>query len=192
MTRPAYATLPTIFASLLALFAVGARADVLDGELEVRSAYINVDNGVFKLHTRVTYPVNEDIRQALADGVTLVFDIEAVVSRERRYWFDKDVVELTLRRELVYHAVSGRYVMREMPEGTQVSFATLEEALEALGTVDNWPVLVEPQIMPDARYRVSVRAGVRRGRMPDSLSTLIFWSDSWHRTSEWYSWSLPI
>ena len=66
------------------------------------------------------------------------------------------------------------------------------QKLEAIGAVDDWPVLVEPQLSRDARYRVSVRASVRRGRLPDTLRVLMFWTDSWHRTSEWYSWSLPV
>ena len=184
-----------ILAALLAtlLAAPGARANALDGVLEVRSAYVNVDHGVFKLHARMQYPENEEIRGALADGVTLSFDVEAVIARERRYWFDADVVAVTLRRELSFHAVSNRYVVRDdSPGASQESYATLHEALEAIGTVDDWPVLVEPQISPDARYRVGVRASVRRGRLPDSLRVLMFWADSWHRTSEWYSWSLPV
>lgn len=174
-------------------FAGAVLANALDGVLEVRSAYVNVDHGVFKLHARVQYPENDDIRAALGDGVTLMFDLEAVVARERRYWFDSDVVSVTRRRELSYHAVSNRFVMRDSDAGaSQESFATLHEALAAIGTVDGWPVLVEPQLSPDARYRVSVRASVRRGRLPDTLRVLMFWTDSWHRTSEWYSWSLPI
>ena len=169
--------------------------NALDGVLAVRSAYVNIDHGVFKLHARVEYPENEDIRAALGDGVTLMFDLEANVARERRYWFDAGVVGLSLHRELSYHTVSNRYVVRDIGIGSgsrQESFATLHEALVAIGTIDDWPLLVEPQISPDARYRVSVRASVRRGRLPDTLRALMFWSDSWHRTSEWYSWSLPI
>ena len=43
---------------------------------------------------------------------------------------------------------------------------------------------------PTAQYRVSLRAGVRRGRLPDTLRVLLFWTDDWHRESEWFSWSL--
>ena len=34
------------------------------------------------------------------------------------------------------------------------------------------------------------RAGVRRGRLSDTLRVLLFWTDDWHRESEWFSWSL--
>jgi Domain of unknown function (DUF4390) len=166
-------------------------ADALDGVLEVRSAYVNVDNGVFLLHARIEYPDNPEIRDALRDGITLTFELDTRVERERRFWFDAEVVALTLRRELAYHAVSERYVVRDTRSGNQDSFATLEEALKQLGTVEGWPILVEPQL-DGGQYHVSVRAGVRRGRLPSSLRALMFWTDDWHRTSEWYSWSLPV
>jgi hypothetical protein len=178
-------------ASALFMWAATAFADALDGVLEVKSAYVNVDHGVFLLHARVEYPVNPAIRDALRDGVTLIFEVDTNIERERRFWFDAGVVSLTLRRELSYHAVSERYIVRDARSGDQDSYSTLEEALLQLGTVEAWPILVEPQL-DGGRYRVSVRAGVRRGRLPASLRAVLFWTNDWHRTSEWYSWSLPV
>jgi hypothetical protein len=191
--RRAHSFLTLLAAALLGIGAGGvSRADVLDGVLEVRSAYVNIEQGVFQLFARIAYPVNDDIRAALKDGLMLSFDLDVVVSRERRFWVDETVAEYTLRRELLYHAVSDRYVTRDMdPDGSaQHSYATLEEALEALGTVDAWPFLLSPQLAVNRDYRVSLRAGVRRGRLPDSLRVLLFWTDDWHRESEWFSWSL--
>jgi hypothetical protein len=181
---------------LAALATIGmgevARADPLDGVLEVRSAYVAMDQGVFQLFARVAYPVNDDIRAALKDGLMLTFDLDVIVSRERRFWVDETVAEYTLKRELIYHAVSDRYVTRDLDarNGEQHSYATLEEALEALGTVEAWPFLLSPQLSVNRDYRVSLRAGVRRGRLPDTLRVLLFWTDDWHRESEWFSWSL--
>jgi len=181
---------------LAALLAIGtsatSHAEALDGLLEVSSAYVTEGKGVFLLHARVGYPVNDDIRAALKDGLMLNFDLDIVVSRERRFWVDETVAEYTLRRELLYHAVSDRYVARDVDSrtGEQHSYATLEEALEALGTVDAWPFLLFSQISPNRQYRVSLRAGVRRGRLSDTMRVLLFWTDDWHRESEWFSWSL--
>ena len=183
------------FLILLALIAAAgtAHADALDGVLEVRSAYATPEQGVFQLFARIVYPVNDDIRAALKDGLTLTFDLDVVVSRERSFWMDQTVAEYTLKRELSYHAVSDRYLTRELgtDSSDQHSYATLEEALEALGTVDAWPFLLAPQLSQNRTYRVSLRAGVRRGRLPDTLRVLLFWTDDWHRESEWFSWSLP-
>jgi hypothetical protein len=195
MTRIAVQLSRRILAALIVaticLWAQSLRADALDGTLEVRSAYVNVDGGVFLLHARIEYPDNPAIRDALRDGITLTFELDTRIERERRLWFDAEVVALTLRRELAYHAVSERYVVKDTRSGDQQSYPTLEEALKQLGSVDGWPILTEPQL-DGGMYHVSVRAGVRRGRLPVSLRTLMFWTDDWHRTSEWYSWSLPV
>lgn len=178
-------------AVLLLLGSLPLRADALDGELKVQSAFVNVEAGVYQLQARVQYPVNDQIRAALRDGVSLTFEFEARVDRARRFWTDATIVSLALTRELVYHTVSERYVVREPGSSEQLSFPTLEAALEALGRVERWPILVGSQATEPGEYTVSVRAGVRRGRLPDALRVLLFWTDDWHRETEWYAWSLP-
>ena len=176
---------------LLAAWAATAYADALDGVLEVRSAYVNVDNGVFLLHARVEYPVSPAIRDALRDGIALTFELDARIDRERHLWFNANLVDLTLKRELTYHAVSDRYVVRDARTNQQENFPSLDDALAYLGKIDNWPVLVEPQL-DGGTYLISVRAAIRRGRLPASLRTLLFWTNDWHRVSEWYTWALPV
>ena len=192
--RPGRSRPSLIILAAVVLFAFSgtlALAAALDGVLEVSSAYVNFDQGVIQLYARVEYPLNPAIKEALQDGVTLTFDVEARVDRVRRLWFDSNVVDLTLRRELAYHVVTDRFVVRDVRSGDQQSFDTLNEALAYLGKVDNWPILVEPQL-DGGRYIISVRAGVRRGKLPASLRALLFWTDDWQRVSKWYSWSLPV
>ena len=43
-----------------------------------------------------------------------------------------------------------------------------------------------------ANEEVAVRAGVRRGRLSDTMRALMFWSDDWHRNSDWYTWTLTL
>jgi len=178
-------------ALLIALWSTLALADALDGVLQVSSAYVNFDGGVIQLYARVQYPLNPAIQKALQDGVTLTFDLEAKVDRVRHLWFDSNVVDLTLQRELAYHVVTDRFVVRDVRSGDEKSFETLKEALAYLGKVDGWPILVEPQL-DGGRYIISVRAGVRRGKLPASLRALLFWTNDWQRVSKWYSWSLPV
>jgi len=177
-------------AAWLALCSVVALADALDGVLQVRSAFVDLDHGVFQLHARIDYPETPAISDALRDGVDLIFDVDARVERARRFWLNSTVVDLTMRRELAYHTVADRYVVRDPATGDQQTFATLEAALQYLGTVDAWPILVEPQLETGAQYIISVRAGIHRGHLSSSLRALLFWTDDWSRVSDWYTWSL--
>jgi hypothetical protein len=181
----------TLLALLLALVSARGIADALDGVLAVRAAYVELDHDVFELHAKIEYPMTPAILDALRDGVTLSFDVNARVTRERRFWFDATLVDETLRRELLYHTVSDRYVVRDVRSGDQQTFATLDEALGFLSKVDGWPILVASQVSDGERYRVGVRAEIRRGRLPASLRAVLFWTNDWHRTSGWFSWNLP-
>jgi hypothetical protein len=183
--RPGAIVLSLLACLLLAPMAWSREAIV------VQSAFVNVRSGVFELNARTIFPLNEDVRAALADGVTVSLELRAVVEKKRRYWWDATLVDVTLKRELSWNAVSERYILREVDRTEQQSFTALDQALIAAGQVQSWPVVVEPQLDADATYAIRVRAGVRRGRLPGALRTLMFWSDDWNRTSDWYAWILP-
>ena len=190
MTRLSHIARP-LFACLALAAAMPLCADdPLEGELEIRSAYAVPSHGVIMLTARVVYPQNELLSASLKDGVTLSFDLECVVSRHRRLWFDAAAVDLLRHWELSYHVVTDRYLLRDADGGAQESFPTLDAALARLGEVDEWPIAVDSQLRSDEQWQVALRAGIRRGHMPDALRALMFWSDAWHRSSEWYTWTL--
>src|ERR1700733_12734381 len=151
-----------VAAACMASWSVAVLADALDGLLQVRSAFVDLDHSVFQLHARVDYPMTPAISDALRDGVDLIFDLNARVERARRFWLNSTIVDLTLRRELAYHTVSDRYVVRDPATGDQQTFATLDAGLQYLGTVDGWPILVAPQLETGAQYIISVRAAIHR------------------------------
>jgi hypothetical protein len=181
----------TVTALVLGLLAVLAAPAGAAERIVVQSAYVNVRGGVFELNAHTIFPLDDNVRAALTDGATVNFDLQAVVDKQRRYWVDATLVDVILRRELTWNTVSQRYVLKDEDTGDTQSFAALDEALAAAGKVTNWPVVVEPQLDPDATYEIRVRAGFRRGRLPNSLRAVMFWSDGWNRRSRWYSWILP-
>jgi hypothetical protein len=160
-------------------------------EFRVDSTWVNVDGAVFEVNARIVYPLDERVRSALESGATVHYDLQAVVEKQSRYWFDNTLVDVVLRRSLNWSALTQRYVLRDVKTGEQRVLDSLEEALEAAGQVENWPVVVETQLDPDATYRIRVRAGYRRGNLPSSLLTLMPWSDGWNRRTDWNAWILP-
>lgn len=161
------------------------------GEIEVESAWVNVRGAVFEVNARALFPADERVREALDAGATIDFGLQAVVEKQNRYWLDTTLVDVIYRRALSWNGVAQRYVLKDVDSGQVRSFATLDEALEAAGEVVNWPVVVEPQLDPDATYGIRVRAGYRRGSVPAALRTLMPWSDGWSLRSGWYAWILP-
>lgn len=167
-----------------------ARADGLEGRFEVRSADLELNDGVYHLNARIDLPVSDAVRRGLAEGVPLTLELDLDIERVRQLLPNSRVAELTQRYHLQYNAVSARYVLRNDNSGQQESLGTVDAALEQLSEVRNLPVLDKSLITPDRRYEANVRAKIDYGTVPVSLRMLMFWVNEWHRESDWYTWTL--
>ena len=189
--RPRVRRGPAAFQLLLALACAGLYAPDLwaQGRFEIRSAYVERAEGVYQLNATLDFEVVEGARAAIRDGAPFTLHLEIVVRRERSYWVDEVVATLDQSYELVYHALSDRYLVRNLNSGEQVSYATLDAALDSLRVVTNLPILDQALVRPERRHEISLRASLDVRTMPDTLRFILFWSDDWRQRSEWYTWS---
>jgi hypothetical protein len=190
--RPRLRRGPAALRLLLALALVGlcyAQDSLAQGRFDIRSAYVERAEGVYQLNATLDFEVIAGARAAIRDGAPFTLHLEIVVRRERSYWLDELVATLDQSYELVYHALSDRYLVRNVNSGEQVSFATLDAALDSLRVISNLPILDQALVQPERRHEISLRASVDVRTMPDTLRFILFWSDDWRQRSEWYTWS---
>ena len=190
--RPRVRRGPAAFQLLLALACVSLcyAPDLwAQGRFEIRSAYVERAEGVYQLNATLDFEVVQGARAAIRDGAPFSLHLEIVVRRERSYWVDEVVATLDQGYELVYHALSDRYLVRNLNSGEQVSYATLDAALDSLRVISNLPILDQALVRPERRHEISLRASLDVRTMPDTLRFILFWSDDWRQRSEWYTWS---
>src|SRR5271155_3063832 len=173
-----------------ALACAPCRADGLEGRFEVRSADLELKDGVYHLNARMDLPVGDAVRRGLADGVPLTIELDLDIERVRQLLPNSRVAELTQRYHLQYNAVSARYVLRNDNSGQQQSLSTVDDAIEQLSEVRGLPVLDKALLSVGRRYEANVRAKVDYGSVPFSLRVVMFWVNDWHRESDWYTWTL--
>lgn len=176
-------------AALLALLCLAVWAQTPEQRFEIRSAYVEPIDGVYQLSATLVFDLPEGARRVLREGVPLTLDLEIGVRRSRRLWLDENVATLEQRYELSYHALSERYLVRNVNSGEQSSFATLDAALDSLRVVGNLPILDRALVVADARHEISLRAHLDLRTMPDALRFILFWSEDWRQDTEWYTWS---
>ena len=166
------------------------QADGLEGRFEVRSADLQLNEGVYHLNAHMGLPVSDAVRRGLAEGVPLSLELDLQIERVRQLLPNSRIAELTQRYHLQYNAVSARYILRNENSGQQESLSTIDAAFEQLSEVRSLPVLDKALIAADRRYEASVRAKLDYGTVPFSLRLLMFWVNDWHRESDWYTWTL--
>jgi hypothetical protein len=194
-SAPSFRLAPLLAATFLtALYAVlpapATLAEGLEGRFEVRTADLELEDGVYHLNARIELPLSDAVRRGLSEGVPLMLEIDLDVERVRQLLPNSRVAELAQRYSLQYNAVSGRYVVRNENSGQQESLPTVDAALELLSEVHSVPVLDKALLANDRRYEASVRAKADYGRVPFTLRLLMFWVNEWHRESDWYTWTL--
>lgn len=159
---------------------------------EIRSAFVEPAESVYMLNARLDFALPPGAQAAILDGVVLTLDLEIVVNRARRYWLDETVATLEQTYEVVYHALSERFLVRNVNSGEQTSWPTLDDALESLQVVDRLPILDQSLVAPALRYEVSLRAGLDVRNIPDALRFVLFWVDDWRQQTDWYTWPLNL
>jgi hypothetical protein len=159
---------------------------------EIRSAFVEPAESVYMLNARLDFALPEGARAAIQDGVALTLDLEIEVNRARRFWLDDTVATLEQHYELVYHALSERFLVRNRNSGQQTSWPTLEDAVESLQVVDRIPILDQSLVLPDFRYEVSLRARLDVRNIPEALRIVLFWVDDWRQQTDWYTWPLNL
>jgi uncharacterized protein DUF4390 len=165
------------------------RAEGLEGRFEIRSADLELKDGVYHLNARLDLPISDAVRRGLAQGVPLSLELDLVIKRVRQLLPNSSVAELTQRYHLQYNAVSARYILRNDNSGQQESLGTIDEAIEHLSEVHSLPALDKALIPRERRYEANVRAKLDFGTVPFTMRLLMFWVSDWHRESGWYAWT---
>jgi hypothetical protein len=160
-----------------------------DTAVEVIGASIKLDEGVYALDADLEIDLPGGARRAIDAGLTLRLNYEIEMERVRRYLPDPDVATLVQGYELSYHALSQRYLLRSLNTSEQQDFGGLAAALDRLSSVRGLPIIDAAMLEPGPAYTVRVRAVLTLRSAPDTLSWLLFWTDDWSATSEWYEWT---
>lgn len=162
-----------------------------NGDFIIQAASANEVDGVYYLDASIDYELNDIALEALAQGVALTFELRIDVRRILRWRPDPSVAELLQLYELQYHALSERYIVRNLNSGEQQSFLTLAAALLRLGEVKQLPVLDRALLKSGRDYEMRIKSILDIRSFPGPLRVLDVFFGGWRLTSEWYSWRLP-
>jgi hypothetical protein len=170
-------------AALLLAWPLAAPAEFKAAELQPRVAGQQLEfGGGFDL----TLPAK--VEEAVSKGIPFEIVIEVRLYRERGLLWNETVGSWIRRRELRFHALSGQYLVREVsgkPE-QQESFATLPEALRALGSLLELRLPLDRALPADGyQYLVRTRAWLDIESLPAPLRPRAYTSLDWHIGTGW-------
>jgi hypothetical protein len=183
---------PRLWIALLLCFLATAGADAgsKQTQLLIRSAHATLDDDVYELDTQLDMQLPHGALKAVDGGLTLHLTYQIEVSRVRRWMPDAGVATIEQKFELAYHALSQRYLVRNLNTGEQQDFGSLDAALARIADVKGLPVLDASLLPPGPEYEGRVRAVLDMASASEAFGWLLFWTDDWSAESDWYTWTL--
>ena len=173
-------------ACLAALAAPSAQAT----SFEVEHVQTRLVDGVYVLNADIGMGLSTESLEALESGVPLTVVLDMDIVQERKVVWNKQVASLSARNELRIHALSRKYVVRNLNSDASRSYNTLDSAVEAMGTLEDFPMLDSHLLQRGEKYRVKIRARLDIEALPSPLRPVAYLSSLWQQSSEWSTWPL--
>lgn len=180
---------PTTFFSLLLLIALSQ--SLLASDFTIHSISSELDDDVYLLSARLDIDLGKEMRDALKNGVPLVFVLDLHVNKQKYRWYRKSVAKLEQRYELRYHALSQLYILTNLNTGIQTSFRSLSRSLDSLGKIESLPILDASVIAEHDNVTALLRLRLDVSELPLPLKVRAYTNDDWQTRSRWTRWDLP-
>ncbi|WP_305333069.1 DUF4390 domain-containing protein [Nitrosomonas sp.] len=134
--------------------------------------------------------LNATLEQVLEKGIVLYFVTKFSLDDSRWYWLYDEVARGKLRVGLRYYALTRQYHLNH-PSFSQ-SFNTLAEALQALGQLRDYPLIVKSDLKSDVDYNASLRIWLDLTRMPKPFQVEALGSRKWNLSSDKLEWRMKL
>ena len=139
------------------------------------------------LSANVAFELPAVIDDALAKGIPMFFVAEAVLFRDRWYWYDKQVAAASRHMRLSYQPLTRRWRLVVSPSQIGNSglalgqtFDTREEAMAAVQHISRWKIADATEVDADSRYNVDFRIRLDVSQLPRPLQIGVMGQADWN------------
>ena len=176
------------FLILAILFCSSAVAK--NSAIEVNYFNIAKNNNELRLDAEIIYELNSEVREALINGIPLMFQVEVQVVTDKKWRLDKVVSSVVKTYVLRYHALSKQYVLESLETGDSDSYPDLQSVLAQQGRVSAMYIAETEYLKDQENYIVQLRARMLSNKLPLPLRMKSYFSPKWRLSSGWYEWPL--
>jgi Domain of unknown function (DUF4390) len=143
------------------------------------------------LSAQLRFDLPPAVEEALQKGIPLFFVTDAVVLRDRWYWYDKEVAAVTRHLRLSFQPLTRRW--RLVASSTQIgpstvglgqNFDTRDEAISAVQYISGWRIAEAGEVNPDSRYSVSLRFRLDTSQLPRPFQIGVVGQSEWNIAAE--------
>lgn len=159
---------------LLALALAGLSLQALAG-VELEQMRTERQESALLLHVNLRLELGQAVEEALTKGLAIHFVAEAELMRDRWYWYDRKVSQVSRHYRLAYQPLTRQWRLQVSSEpissGAAASslaqtFDSLQAALDVVRRQSGWKLADAADVEPDARQHVLYRFRLDISQLP--------------------------
>ncbi len=177
--------LASLLACLFSMFTTTAIAN--NSGLSIQNAGLELVEDSYMLNADVDIKIGEEMEQAIVKGFVLNFIVEFQLVVPRKYWFDDEIVTVTRRISLSYHALSRQYLIIRGDQ--QKTFASLDDAIDDLSHIRDLKVLQKSDVEKSKAYKAALLMRLDQTKLPKALQVDAVGADDWKMVSQRFEWT---
>ena len=166
---------------MLAVFVTGtARAT------EIAAMRLERTPEALLVSAQVRFDLPAVVDDALQKGIPLFFVAEAVLLRDRWYWYDKEVARASRHMRLSYQPLTRRWRLlvsngpiTNAGQALGQTFDTLDEAMGVVRRISGWKIADLQEAESDPRYAVTLRFRLDVSQLPRPFQIGLVGQDDW-------------
>lgn len=172
--------------SLLGAFSVCTAAGSVN--LENYGTFARED--VVLLNADLDFSLPQKVKDALNEGVNLIFSVDINVDVPLEWVPDQRLVDLNVRKRLGYHALTKKYTVDDLTFGNRNSYHSLNAALTEVGRLRNVHLLDTSiaKANKNAIVRIRIELLIRELPFPVRLQAMV--QPDWYLGSPWFAWKI--
>ncbi len=172
--------------AVVALMVLVAGAAVAAPAAEIPDLRVERAPEGLQLSAQIRFELPPAADEALQKGIPLFFVAEATLTRDRWYWYDKEVARASRHLRLSYQPLTRRWrlLVSSAPIGNAglalgQGFDTREEAMATVQRISGWRIADAQDVEADARHSIVLRFRLDVSQLPRPFQIGLVGQDDW-------------
>ena len=157
---------------------------------EAISTVLDASGETYLLNCNAALTLPRKPREALENGLPLVFLTTIRVERRRQWWFDSVLTQIELRHRLEYQQLARRYSVTRLFNGDRSTHSSLQSALREIARLERYPLIEARRIKSSASYHGTLAMSLDTATLPTPLQPQTYLSSDWKLLNEVYTWEI--
>lgn len=162
----------------------------LHGQVLIQNLSDYHHDQLLKANAQIDIQLPKRMRDALKHEIPLTFETEFELNEKFNFLginLNRNRVHILYRTKLYYFTYNQLYFITNLRNGRTQSFESLKEALNTLGTIDNFTITDLAELHPNTLYTLKLRLKFDSWDLPSPLLIETLTSSDWHLSSGWHS-----